>query len=297
MPSPILPVAQPTVMHQAVRTALGNRRLVLVLMAMFAIFSLFYLATPANLSLRESLQKYNSCPEMTASTPRYNASKLAVLVEQRPLSTMIPILLHYMATMADDWPFQVFHTKENAHLFETSAAIRRYIKMGKLQTTLMPEDIILKTQQDVSAFLTKRWLWEQFEAEHIFFFQLDAIICSNSDMTVDDFLGYDWIGAPWPHFIDVKGGNGGLSLRRRSRLLRCLDKQTWQPTDLPEDVWFSVCLMSFPDAVMPSFEESKRFSLEGARTDRFLGVHKPYNDIQISETYATCPEARLLFLD
>ena len=48
------------------------------------------------------------------------------------------------------------------------------------------------------------------------------------------FLGYDYIGAPWPHFADgMRVGNGGFSLRSRRLVEACANLPI---SDEPEDV-------------------------------------------------------------
>lgn len=39
--------------------------------------------------------------------------------------------------------------------------------------------------------------------------QCDTIICSNSPHKIHEYLGYDYIGAPWPGLPHLLGGNGG----------------------------------------------------------------------------------------
>ncbi|KAI9105478.1 hypothetical protein DFS34DRAFT_690003 [Phlyctochytrium arcticum] len=313
---------------KASRTVARYRRQILAIAIILITCSLFYLAIPFAMDRMESKSRQVPAGEpatggkgivvvgnetsdaiadgknATTLTPKpppapagFSNEKIAVLLELRRLPVMVPMLLHYMAAISDDWPFRVFHSKENSDLLTKNLALQRYIKSGKLTFQEVPEGTVIRNGPDVSHFLTRRWIWEQFQAESIFFFQLDAMICSNSDMAVDDFLQFDWIGAPWPHIPHLKGGNGGFSIRKRSRLLRCLDKQTWEYGHDPEDVWYSKCLASFEDAVMPTFEDSKRFSLEGAQSDHFLGIHKPYNGIRVKDQYEFCPEARLLFND
>ena len=71
----------------------------------------------------------------------------------------------------------------------------------------------------VSVFLTSPWFWEQFEPAHrVLIFQADSILCSNSKLSVDDFLEFDLAGAPIaPQF--GRGYNGGLSLRNPKLML------------------------------------------------------------------------------
>lgn len=64
--------------------------------------------------------------------------------------------------------------------------------------------------------------------------QWDGFV-TNSDRWEDDFLGWDYIGAPWPQFRDGHDvGNGGFSLRSRKLLVACRDPG-FRPSH-PEDV-------------------------------------------------------------
>ncbi len=52
-------------------------------------------------------------------------------------------------------------------------------------------------------------------------FQMDSIICSSSERSVDDFLEWDFIGAPVNPFLG-HGYNGGLSIRNPKMILDIL---------------------------------------------------------------------------
>ncbi|KAJ3181419.1 hypothetical protein HDU87_001025 [Geranomyces variabilis] len=239
--------------------------------------------------------------EAAACASRYtsvlNKTKIALLIELRPERTLIPILLHYMATVPEDWPFMLMHSAEVVPLLNRSSAVKKYITSGKLTAMQLPETIKLKDRQDVSYFLTQNSTWHLLPepAEHIFFFQLDAMICSNSEQSVDDYLHFDYIGAPWPHAPQLRGGNGGFSMRRKSRLLRCLRHRTWHRGEDSEDVFYSYCLSSFPDAVMPSFNQQKEFAIERVDSPRYLGLHKPAGGVKVATHLDFCPEAAMLF--
>ncbi|KAJ3014516.1 hypothetical protein HKX48_005111 [Thoreauomyces humboldtii] len=192
----------------------------------------------------------------------------------------------------------LMHSHEVGEILEKSRAIKRYIKSGKLMTLLLPETTKLNNRQDLSWFLTRNETWNMLppESEHILFFQLDSIICSNSDQAVEDYFRFDYVGAPWPHAPDVLGGNGGFSLRRKSRLLRCLQHRTWHRGEDSEDAFYAHCLASFPDAVLPTFEEGMKFAIEGQDSERYLGIHKPSAGLKVGPHLDFCPEAALLFL-
>ena len=54
-------------------------------------------------------------------------------------------------------------------------------------------------------------------------------LCGNSPHSILDFVEYDWVGAAWkwakPNSPHEWGGNGALSLRSRSMVLRLLDAE------------------------------------------------------------------------
>jgi Protein of unknown function (DUF5672) len=75
------------------------------------------------------------------------------------------------------------------------------------------------------------------EEEHFFIFQWDGFPI-NKDLWDEEFLKYDYIGAPWPQIFDGRNvGNGGFSLRSR-RLLDafiCINNRFSRFGDLAED--------------------------------------------------------------
>ena len=192
------------------------------------------------------------------------------------------------------------HSTENAHILETPA-IQHHLNSGKISTSLIPQNAIKLTskERDLSALLTSKTMWDPFpDVENILFFQLDSIICSNSNRTVDDFLHYDWIGAPWPWLPQIRGGNGGFSLRRKSRMLRCLQTRTWTGEggiyDWSEDMWYNRCMMSFPDAVLPTYQQQKEFSVESDPSPIYFGLHRPKHGPKPYMDF--CPEIAMIYM-
>lgn len=95
----------------------------------------------------------------------------------------------------------------------------------------------------LSSYLILPTFWEALpsKAETLLFFQTDSIICAQSSMTLNDFLGldkydggYDWLGAVWEWQPKTfYGGNGGLSLRRKSVMINITRSMTWDG-EMPE---------------------------------------------------------------
>jgi hypothetical protein len=109
--------------------------------------------------------------------------------------------------------------------------------------------------------------------ENLLVFQPDSIFCTNASNTLNDFLEWDWIGAPWSRDAQW-GGNGGLSLRKVSRVLQVLAKEQRTIGDSGlEDWWLSSRLVGLKGARMPHASVSKTFSVESVWDERPLGYH------------------------
>ncbi|TPX16322.1 uncharacterized protein E0L32_003971 [Thyridium curvatum] len=194
----------------------------------------------------------------------YNESKVALLIENRANPILAPLMLHFISVVPPDWRFRFMGSNESVEFISRSAAIREHVKAGKLDLTYIPNNVTIKDQEDISSFLTTRWLYEYTlqPAEWLLVFQTDSMLCANSMNTIDDYLHYHWIGAPWgPN--RYWGGNGGLSIRRVSAIVEVLREQVRTPHSEPEDVWLSERLSHRPDAVVADSEISLGFSGEG----------------------------------
>lgn len=216
------------------------------------------------LQLSPSLSPANSSvisiPHRSSS---YNASKLALLIENRPSPILAPLMLHFISVVPPDWSFRFIGSGDSVTAINKSAAIRQHVGTGKLDLTYIPPNMSTAGQEMISRFLTTLWLYETIlhPAEWLLVFQTDSILCSNSKNNLDDYLEYDWIGAPW-NPGGQWGGNGGLSLRRVSRIVDILRNQQRANDSEPEDVWLAERLAHHPQANVANGSVSLTFSGE-----------------------------------
>jgi hypothetical protein len=85
---------------------------------------------------------------------------------------------------------------------------------------------------DYSFFVMKR-LNDFVKTSHVLIIQYDGFIL-NPEAWTDEFLKYDYIGAPWWHRDNYNVGNGGFSLRSK-KLLEVLQNDSHIDTKGPED--------------------------------------------------------------
>lgn len=204
----------------------------------------------------------------------YNSSKVALLIENRPNPILAPLMLHFMSVVPPDWRFRFMGSLESVQSINQSLAIRNMVEIGKLDLTYIPANMSTASQELISRFLTNRWMYEQVlvPAEWLLVFQTDSMLCANSRQSINDWLEYDWVGAPWnPN--GRYGGNGGLSLRRVSAILDVLRNQERAENSEPEDVWLTERLGTRPGAHLANGTSSLTFSGE-----MFSGVDEKISD-------------------
>jgi hypothetical protein len=130
-----------------------------------------------------------------------------------------------------------------------------------------------------------RGICQHVTTDHILFVQWDAMAHDATQWT-DEFLKYDYIGAPWPWDSEGRNiGNGGFSLRSR-RLLEELQSPAIQLNNVNEDQvigqvyrpQLESCGIKYPSTALAA-----QFSYElGPRVPSF-GFHGPWNVIAYAD--------------
>ncbi|KAL8946464.1 MAG: hypothetical protein Q9222_007144 [Ikaeria aurantiellina] len=240
-------------------------------------------------------------PERLASPPPPNNTKLAVIIENRPLTNLVPLVLAFSAVLGQQWPIRIFHSNQNALVLDTPP-IQKLVDNGHVTLQLLPAEDTFTSHEPVSVFLTSPWIWEQLApSKHVLMFQTDSMLCSNSPRTVDDFLEYDFVGAP----IETDDGhnyNGGLSIRNREMMLEIAKGFEREPNSQYEDQWFADKLRAMPPkpngqpyANLPSFEAASDFAVESIWKDKPFGIHQlsRWHGERLAELQSWCPEYQL----
>jgi hypothetical protein len=255
----------------------------------------------------------NDASSSVPTIPTIATTKAAVIVENRPLHNLIPVILHFSSVLGSEWSIHVFTGPENFGMFTNSVPFKRNIDAGLFQLRSLPADTSLNTHAAVSGFFTKPWFWEQMApVKNLLLFQADSIICSNSEQKVDEYLEWDFVGAPVDEARGLgMGFNGGLSLRNRQKFLEITQSYDWQVERHGdhskgnidyEDQWFSQKLRELPagadglpSANLPSVEVAQKFSVETMWFDKPLGYHQPnvWQKERMDDIYRWCPEYRM----
>lgn len=240
-----------------------------------------------------------------ASNPFAIKDRVAAIVETRPLDSLVPLILHFSLVLGPDWPVHLFTHQSTIDFYTSSdtlsAPFQRSLKSGQIRLVALPETAHFDSAEHVSIFLASKWFWDQLQpAEHVLLFQSDSIICANSQRRVEDFFKYGFVGAP----IAEKWGsgfNGGLSLRNATLSRYIVGHYDFESEnkDLPsdkrvEDQWFHRKMEAL-GALMPTYEEAVKFSVETVWGEEPLGYHQilRWNSDNLDKIERWCPEYRL----
>ena len=198
--------------------------------------------------------------------------KCAVIIEPREhphLSAVVRNVLHFLD---DSWGLCIVHGTRNRRFVEEMVDGWGDVLLLDCGAADLPGS----TYSDYKA---SRPFWWQLPSETILTFETDSVLRRRG---IEAFLEYDYVGAPWVWALngnrEAEGpvGNGGLSLRKRSAMLRIIEKHGHErrPGTL-EDQFFSRWLYRDGHR-LPSLETAGAFSTETLFQPHSLGLHKPW---------------------
>lgn len=140
-----------------------------------------------------------------------------------------------------------------------------------------------KSVEDYNRFVFKE-LGAYIETSHVLVIQWDGYVISGESWS-DEFLKYDYIGAPWTYTDGRNVGNGGFSLRSRHlhRMLQKDEFEYYSPEDEKICRYYRQTLEKKFDIKFAPEEVAHRFSFELHRpTCRTFGFHnffhQPYRE-------------------
>ncbi|KAI3336752.1 hypothetical protein HD806DRAFT_16870 [Xylariaceae sp. AK1471] len=264
--------------------------------------------TTNSLALDGSRELESSVPVLTPPAVKKHTDRVAVIIEDRPLGNLVPVMLHYHSVLGPLWPVILYTSTQTADELLRSAPFSRAVASAEIEIRHLPADTSFDTHAAVSAFLASPFLWTDLAPyKKVLLFQADSILCSASTARVDDFLDYDLLGAP----IDARFGsgfNGGLSLRNRELVLRVLERWDLGEGEF-EDQWLYARMRELDEdkelvgelgvrVNLPDEEIAGRFAAETIWMEgqRPLGFHQPHRwqGEHMEDIMRYCPEVGMI---
>jgi hypothetical protein len=201
-------------------------------------------------------------------------TKGAVLVERRSEINIDEVIDNHFRYLGKDWGCTVYGTKE----------VLAKVDNDRVNYTCELPEGSLTCYEDYNKLMTGLWFWESIPYDKVLIFHPDSMLLREG---IDNFIHFDYCGAPWGHFKHV-GGNGGLSIRTKSKMIEVINKVKYDiKVHGNEDLYFSKYVHKFGGNVAPMCEAMK-FSVETIFYPKPIGCHAP-------EKYLTKEQVGILY--
>ena len=201
----------------------------------------------------------------------------AIIIEPRKHIALPFVLKNFATNLSEEWGFIIFHGINNQEYIEN--IIKNDLEEPKSRFKLINLNIDNLTTHEYSNILKNKNLYQDITTETFLIFQVDTLIITENKHLINDYLEYDYVGAPWQ---DETIGNGGLSLRKKSKMLEIIDSiDSNESSYKNEDEYF--CRQTNISLFTPSFDKAKQFSVETVFYESPFGVHNFYNHLSKEE--------------
>jgi len=185
----------------------------------------------------------------------------AVIIEPREHKALPFVINNFLNGLNEDWSILILCSIQN------EAFVNRLLTPRVYRKIIFKRNI---TKVEYSKICTSETFHHLIPTETFLLFQTDSLILNPAKLS--PFLKYDYVGAPWPNRTENSVGNGGLSLRKKSKMLEIIRKVPYRGE--PEDVYF--CNQKIVTLERPSLEEAKEFSVEYFFHPAPFGTHQPW---------------------
>jgi len=181
------------------------------------------------------------------------------IVETRPITNLAEIIIdRHLKFIPKDWGLTIYCSELN----------HEYIKdvdFGRPTIIHLMEDSEMDIRR-YNVLMKSKSFWESLPYEKVLIFQSDSRLLRSG---IEDFLQWDYIGAPW--VFQEHGGNGGLSLRSVKAMKDIIKVAKF--TGRNEDVEFCNLMLMHQIGKLAPRTECFKFSCETIAIFGSLGTH------------------------
>jgi hypothetical protein len=202
----------------------------------------------------------------------------AVLIECRILPHLEFIIRNAIIKLGPKWSHTIVCGNKNYdYMNEMCKSISPNIKIIRLNVDNLDATT---TYNNLLASLS---FWNMFKGDKILIHQEDSCVFKTN---IDDFLKFDYIGAPWNDallWINNNGiklgvGNGGFSLRTKQTMINVITKVPRPPKcKVNEDIYFGRCMYNHKLGSLPTISQASAFSSEEIVNHASFGGHCFFN--------------------
>jgi hypothetical protein len=217
--------------------------------------------------LSEYLTKFTEKTKGFQPKIKKDAVYNSIVIENRIVINFEQILKNHIYFLNKNnkdikWGLQIFHSEGNENYIKNIVKDWDNVLLTKI-------DIENLDKTSHTELLKSIEFWQLVKGDIILNFQIDSLLLRDN---IDEFLGYDYIGAPWSKPKEGKFvGNGGLSIRNKSKTIQYLNQHKNE-----EGVWEDIFFIKYlDDDNLPDILTAMKFSVEDIFYPCPVGVHNP----------------------
>lgn len=200
-------------------------------------------------------------------------SHTVVLIEprKRMQKALEFVVNNILDNLSHSWSMIVFPGKENIADVKSFIGTLPHAKQSRV--TVKDLGLTTMNTSQYNHLMMSRRILDEISTDVFMVVQTDSLICKGGSHLLNKFMKYDYVGAPWKDRNAL--GNGGFSLRRKTKMLEILEKCPNKNHN--EDGYFSGgCEGARP--YTPSPEEAEEFSVETIFNGKqAFGIHKAWH--------------------
>lgn len=200
----------------------------------------------------------------------------AVIIEPRNHKALSFVLKNVQDNLPD-WGIVLFHGNQNKSMVQS-------FNLNRITLVQLPLDNMSKKQY--TEFMKSSFFFDNVPTELFLVIQCDSMIIPRYKNLIQDFLKYDYVGGP----VDDRVGDGGFSLRRKSKMMDILKTST-PKRSVSEEMLFSSSLQ----LKKPSLNEAARFCLQSVWSTQSFGCHQPWKYFPLEQLFDEYPEIKELY--
>ena len=162
----------------------------------------------------------------------------AVIIDSRITDLFNIVLDNFYSKLDERWDFIIYTTNNNYDFVKY--LIDNCFEKEKNRTTIIKLNINHVSYNIYSKLLISEYFYKYINTEIFLIFQLDSLLSDIYFKNIYNYMNYDYIGSPFPHKNKLYVGCGGLSIRKKSKMIEIIKDNIYylKNKDLPEDLYF-----------------------------------------------------------
>lgn len=207
-------------------------------------------------------------------------SYTAMIIEPRCHKALNLVLKNFNKNLNFEWQFIIFHGNNNIQFIDEIICQDVFKNRHIIKVNLNVDNLQIN---DYNLLMYNENIYNHINTEMFLVFQTDTLLSDIYASDIYTYMNYDYVGAPW--IFNRQIGNGGLSLRRKSKMIALLRSNEFLLNavafqQVNEDVFFSglycECLRMNIIINKPTYENAMHFSVETVFCDKSVGIHKAW---------------------